>query len=94
MFGINDKSGTSRIGHVKERMAGVEYFFFDEVLMLSARDMYHIHLQLAKVFDCAHIPFSHLNMVFSGRAPRSGPVRFFGLIGLEPQPDRFKFFIY
>ena len=27
MFGINDKSGTSRISHVKERMTGVQYFF-------------------------------------------------------------------
>ena len=28
------------------------------------------------------------------RAPRSSPVRFFGLFGLEPEPDRFKFSIY
>jgi hypothetical protein len=66
MFGINDKSGTSRIGHVKEKMAGVQYIFFDEVSMLSARDLYRIHVQLARVFDCAHVPFGNLNMVFSG----------------------------
>ena len=40
-------------------------FFFDEVSMLSARDMYRINVQLAKVFDIAHVPFSGLNMVFS-----------------------------
>ena len=56
MFGINDKSGTSRIGHVKEKMAGVQYIFFDEVSMLSARDLYRIHVQLARVFDCVHVP--------------------------------------
>ena len=66
MFGINDKSGTSRIGHVKEKMAGVQYIFFDKVSMLSARDLYHIHVQLARVFDSVHVPFGNLNMVFSG----------------------------
>ena len=68
MFGINDKSGTSctGIGHMKEKLAGVQYIFFDEVSMLSARDLYCIHVQLARVFDCAHVPFSNLNMVFSG----------------------------
>ena len=66
MFEINDKSGTSQIGHVKEKMEGVQYIFFDEVSMLSARNLYCIHVQLAKVFDCAHVPFGNLNMVFSG----------------------------
>ena len=33
--------------------------------MLSARDLYRIHVQLAKVFFCAHVPFGNLNMVFS-----------------------------
>jgi hypothetical protein len=66
MFGINDRSSTSCISLVKEKMAGVQYIFFDEVSMLSARDLYCINVQLAKVFDCAHIPFGNLNMVFSG----------------------------
>ena len=66
MFGINDKSGTGRISHVKEKMAGVQYIFFDEVSMLSAKDLYRIHVQLARVFDCADVPFGNLNMVFSG----------------------------
>ena len=67
MFGINDRGGGSRLGHVKAKLAGVEYVFFDEVSMLSARDLYRINSQLAKVFDSnAHIPFGRLNMVFSG----------------------------
>ena len=66
MFGINDKSGIGRLGHVKEKLNGIEYVFFDEVSMLSARDMYRINLQLSKVFDVAHAPFGGLNLVFSG----------------------------
>jgi hypothetical protein len=65
-FGINDRSGIGRLGHVKEKLKGVEYVFFDEVSMLSARDMYRINLQLSKVFDVADAPFGGLNLVFSG----------------------------
>jgi PIF1-like helicase len=36
MFDINDKSSTSKVGHVKAKLEGVEYVFFNEVLMLSA----------------------------------------------------------
>src|SRR5271168_3809270 len=64
--GINDRSGIGRIGQVKEKLKGVEYVFFDEVSMLSARDMYRINLQLSKVFDVADAPFGGLNLVFSG----------------------------
>ena len=66
MFGINDRNGINKVGHIKERLRGAEYVFFDEVSMLSARDMYRINLQLAKVFEIAHVPFGGLNMVFSG----------------------------
>ena len=55
MFGINDRTGTSRIGHIKAKLEGVEYVFFDEVSMLSARDLYRINLQLARVFEKAEI---------------------------------------
>ena len=65
-FGINDRSGTSRIGHIKAKLEGVEYVFLDEVSMLSARDLYRINLQLARVFEKAEIPFGGLNMIFSG----------------------------
>ena len=65
-FGINDRSGPSRVGHIKAKLEGVEYVFLDEVSMLSARDLYRINLQLARVFDRADIPFGGLNMIFSG----------------------------
>jgi hypothetical protein len=66
MFGINDRMSSNKIGHVKAKLNGVEYVFFDEVSMLSARDLHRINAQLARVFDIAEIPFGGLNMVFSG----------------------------
>ena len=66
MFGINERMSSNRIGNVKAKLIGVEYVFFDEVSMLSARDLFRINAQLAKVFDCADVPFGGLNMVFSG----------------------------
>ena len=66
MFGINERSGGCRLGNIKAKLEGVEYVFFDEVSMLSARDMYRINVQLAKNFENAQIPFGGLNMIFSG----------------------------
>ena len=66
MFGINERSSGRRLGHIKAKLEGVEYVFFDEVSMLSARDMYRINVQLAKIFENAHVPFGGLNMIFSG----------------------------
>ena len=55
MFGINERNGGHRLGNTKAKLEGVEYVFFDEVSMLSARDMYRINAQLAKLFENAHI---------------------------------------
>ena len=66
MFGINDRMNSNKIGHIKAKLNGVQYVFFDEVSMLSARDLHRINAQLAKVFDVAEVPFGGLNMVFSG----------------------------
>ena len=79
MFGINDRSGIGRIGHIKEKLRGVEYVFFDEVSMLSARDMYRINLQLLKVFEVFDAPFGGLNMTFSSDFTQLPPA-----IGGEP----------
>ena len=65
MFGINERN-VRKVGHIKAKLEGTEYVFLDEVSMLSARDMYHINVQLARVFEIAEIPFGGLNMVFSG----------------------------
>jgi PIF1-like helicase len=66
MFGINDRMSPNKIGHVKAKLNGVDYVFFDEVSMLSARDLYRINAQLAKVFGISDAPFGGLNMVFCG----------------------------
>jgi hypothetical protein len=66
MFGINERMNTSKIGHIRAKLSGVEYVFFDEVSMLSARDLYRINVQLANVCGVNDIPFGGLNMVFSG----------------------------
>src|SRR6266545_3494245 len=55
IFRINNRSATCKIGQVKAKLEGVQYVFFDEVSMLSARDLYRINLQLAKVFEIADI---------------------------------------
>ena len=66
MFGINEYSGNSNLSQTWGRLAGTEYVFFDEVSMLSARDLYKISFQLCKVLNNAETPFENLNMVFSG----------------------------
>lgn len=66
MFGINERSSGFRLGNIKAKLQGVEYVFFDEVSMLSARDMYRINVQLAKIFENALRPFGGLNMIFCG----------------------------
>ena len=66
MFGINDRIGNAGLAQVKARLLGVEYVFFDEVSMLSARDMYRISNQLNKVLNINKLPFDGLNLVFCG----------------------------
>ena len=66
MFGINERMSENRLGVIKARLMGVDYVFFDEVSMLSARDLYRINHQLAKVLGVSDKPFGGLNMVFSG----------------------------
>jgi hypothetical protein len=58
MFGINEHSGTlSNFAKVLSRLSGVDYVFFDEVSMLSARDLYRISYQLAHTFNKPEVPF-------------------------------------
>jgi PIF1-like helicase len=66
MFGINEHMSSNKIGNIKAKLNSIEYVFFNEVSMLSARDLHQINAQLAKVFNIAKIPFGGLNMVFSG----------------------------
>ena len=75
MFGINEHSGTlSNFAKVRSRLAGVDYVFFDEVSMLSARDLYRISYQLAHTFNKPELPFGGMNMVFCGDFAQLPPV--------------------
>ncbi|KDR71670.1 hypothetical protein GALMADRAFT_17920, partial [Galerina marginata CBS 339.88] len=49
MFGIYDFINETGLSKVKSRLSGVDYVFFDEVSMLSARDLYRISNQLSLV---------------------------------------------
>ena len=66
MFGINDFIGGAGLSKIKARLSGVEYVFFDEVSMLSARDLYRISNQLSLVLNTPEQSFGGLNIVFSG----------------------------
>jgi hypothetical protein len=75
MFGINEHSGTlSNFAKVLSRLSGVDYVFFDEVSMLSARDLYKISYQLAHTFNKPDSPFGGMNMVFCGDFAQLPPV--------------------
>ena len=75
MFGINEHSGTlSNFAKVLSRLSGVDYVFFDEVSMLSARDLYRISYQLAHTFNKPEAPFGGMNMVFCGDFGQLPPV--------------------
>ena len=44
----------------------LQYVFFDEVSMLSARDLYCISNQLSQIFDTSEDSFGGLDIVFAG----------------------------
>jgi hypothetical protein len=67
-FGINERVESSQkaLNALRDRLIGVEYVFFDEVSMLSARDLYRINQQLAKITGNKDVPFGGLNFIFAG----------------------------
>jgi PIF1-like helicase len=66
MFGINDFNSKTQQSQIIAKLAGVEYVFFDEVSMLSARDLYRISNQLSQILNTPEESFGGLNMVFAG----------------------------
>ena len=52
----------------------MDYVFFDEVSMLSARDLYRINYQLAHTFNKSDVPFGGMSMVFCGDFAQLPPV--------------------
>ena len=54
------------LAQVKSRLDGVDYIFFDEVSMLSCRDMYKISAQCSKARGVYDEPFGGINFIFAG----------------------------
>ena len=70
MFGLNEKAdeniSNNQLAQLRSRLQGVDYIFFDEVSMLSCRDMYRISTRMAKIFNEAELPWGGINMIFAG----------------------------
>ncbi len=70
MFGINESQRNTMskksMAEVKDRLAGVNYVFLDEVSMLSCADLYKISSRLAVILNKSDVPFGGMNMIFAG----------------------------
>ncbi|KAF5372660.1 hypothetical protein D9615_009864 [Tricholomella constricta] len=77
MFGINTMMNPSavQLAEIKTRLAGVNYVFFDEVSMLSCRDLHRISARLVSVLGSPSIPFGGMNMIFAGDFAQLPPVK-------------------
>ena len=69
MFGVEEKGdeiSAIRLSKVATRLSKVDYVFFDEVSMLSCKDMYIIGNRLCLVKNVLDMPFGAMNMIFAG----------------------------
>ena len=76
MFTINTegrKPSVIQLAQAKTRLQGVDYVFFDEVSMLSCRDLYLISARQAELMNTPDSPFGGLNMIFSGNFAQLPP---------------------
>ena len=67
MFGINDQTKLTKttLPGIKDRLFGVDYIFFDEVSMLSCRDLFCISHRLSEITGLSE-PFGGFNIIFAG----------------------------
>ena len=69
VLGINEKSGgitAKQLTQIRTKLNGVDYFFLDEVSMLSAYELYKISVQLCRVMNKPDVPFGGVNMLWAG----------------------------
>ncbi|KAJ3526701.1 hypothetical protein NMY22_g10064 [Coprinellus aureogranulatus] len=78
-FGINDKADKANLAAVNDRLTGVDYVFFDEISMLSCRDLYRISARLCRVLNNPDESFGGLNMILVGDFAQLPPA-----VGGEP----------
>ncbi len=75
VFGINERQSTNvDLAQVRSRLEGVDYVFFDEVSMLSTKDMYQISVQLCNTSRLQDMPFGGMNMIFAGDFAQLPPI--------------------
>ncbi|EFI28054.1 hypothetical protein CC1G_14080 [Coprinopsis cinerea okayama7 len=60
------RSESALVLDARERLAGVDYIFLDEVSMISCSDLYNISTRLSKVTGESDEPFGGVNMIFAG----------------------------
>lgn len=63
------------IHETREKLAGVEYIFVDEVSMISCHELYAISSKLAILTNVHDKPFGGMNMVFAGDFAQLPPVK-------------------
>ena len=56
----------SSITDARERLAGVEYVFIDEVSMIACHELFAISLRLAGIFNVHDMPFGGVNIILAG----------------------------
>lgn len=78
-FGINEKATKPNLSAVKDRLTCVDYVFFDEVSMISCRDLYRISEQLCRALNTPEESFGGLNMILVGDFAQLPPA-----VGGEP----------
>ncbi|RDB23163.1 ATP-dependent DNA helicase PIF1 [Hypsizygus marmoreus] len=95
LFGINSstedyqafRNDAANLANVRDKIAGLDYIFLDEVSMLSCNALHDISTQLAKARDRHNIPFGGLSVILAGNfaqlPPTTGPPLYSGSIGTD-----------
>jgi len=76
ILGINldgDRLLNTLLSQLKSKLLGVQYIFLDKVSMLSCREIYLISARLAQILNNPDMPFSGMNMIFTGNFTQLPP---------------------
>jgi len=75
--GDTSYSGGSRasIADARERLAGVEYVFIDEISMVACHELFAISSRLAGIFNIHDMPFGGVNIILAGDFAQLPPTK-------------------
>ena len=75
--GDTSYSGGSRasIADARERLAGVEYVFIDEISMVACHELFAISSRLAGIFNVHDMPFGGVNIILAGDFAQLPPTK-------------------